>query len=755
MATRKTFIGNIKGPQGPKGADGKDGYTPVKGVDYFDGQDGKDGSTGPQGANGNDGVGIVSVKQTTTSTADDGNNVITVTLSNGNTSTFTVQNGSKGSQGEQGPQGKDGATGPQGPKGDTGPQGIQGATGSQGPKGDTGPAGKDGSDATVTATNVKNALGYTPAKQDDVDSLSEEIVDLKKRINQSNVQDAQGETVEEALAWLEENGDTSQVYLLPNGNIARYKTIEIIGGIEEVTERITGTFTEDQRLSTSSGNLTSLTGAITTPLIDLTPYGKQIVTIHLDGNSIDTCIWGSTSAVTGNSAVLYNNGTFLWGGYTGYTTHAGVTYKYINKNDVDVIIDLSVMSCTHARFSGVVGRVNTVSVSITYKKETQGGTESKWVDTGRGLISSDYDERLIALESDTASLKVRVKSLEDSIITSDTVPNYVLVEAEEVADKVLSVRNANSFVMALASDLHTNGSDTSSISVRHAGQGMNAINSMTQLDLVALLGDYEIYGFSYGTGDTDGEDARKSFKHAKKCFTDVSKGVPFMMLQGNHDELSTDTTEEARQKYYAYIGANNVGTVVDYNNKFRNYGYRDFENYKIRVIYLNTTDVTDNSVTGNCYVSTEQLNWLNTVALNFTDSEWVPIVLSHHPLNWDGMSSVLNALNTYKGTGKSILHFHGHLHNFRAETLGTNNVPTITIPNACFDRNNEYGTSSSYSDNIKSMYGDVDENGNQRQFNKTSGTENDTAFNVVVIDRENKKIHCFNYGAGIDREISY
>ena len=32
------------------------------------------------------------------------------------------------------------------------------------------------------------------------------------------------------------------------------------------------------------------------------------------------------------------------------------------------------------------------------------------------------------------------------------------------------------------------------------------INSMTQLDLVALLGDYEIYGFSYGDDDTDGED---------------------------------------------------------------------------------------------------------------------------------------------------------------------------------------------------------------------------------------------------------
>lgn len=57
-----------------------------------------------------DGVSVSSVIQTTTSTADDGNNVITVTLSNGTTSTFTVQNGSKGSDGAKGDTGTAGYT---------------------------------------------------------------------------------------------------------------------------------------------------------------------------------------------------------------------------------------------------------------------------------------------------------------------------------------------------------------------------------------------------------------------------------------------------------------------------------------------------------------------------------------------------------------------------------------------------------------------------------------------------------------------
>lgn len=74
---------------GTKGANGK---TPVKGVDYVD---------------GTNGVGIQSVEQTTTSTADGGSNVITVTKTDGSKSTFIVKNGSKGSQGYTPVKGKD------------------------------------------------------------------------------------------------------------------------------------------------------------------------------------------------------------------------------------------------------------------------------------------------------------------------------------------------------------------------------------------------------------------------------------------------------------------------------------------------------------------------------------------------------------------------------------------------------------------------------------------------------------------------
>ena len=54
---------------------------------------------------GKDGVGIQSVVQTTTSTEDGGTNVVTVTKTDGTSSTLQVKNGSKGSTGQAGADG--------------------------------------------------------------------------------------------------------------------------------------------------------------------------------------------------------------------------------------------------------------------------------------------------------------------------------------------------------------------------------------------------------------------------------------------------------------------------------------------------------------------------------------------------------------------------------------------------------------------------------------------------------------------------
>lgn len=112
---------NDKGMDNPepvniKGKDGKDGVSPTVSISTITGGyrltikdangtktvDIMDGEDGTPGKDGSEGVGIASIKQTTTSTADGGNNIFTVTLTNGTSATFTVKNGSKGNPGDKG-----------------------------------------------------------------------------------------------------------------------------------------------------------------------------------------------------------------------------------------------------------------------------------------------------------------------------------------------------------------------------------------------------------------------------------------------------------------------------------------------------------------------------------------------------------------------------------------------------------------------------------------------------------------------------
>ena len=395
-------------------------------------------------------------------------------------------------------------------------------------------------------------------------------------------------------------------------------------------------------------------------------------------------------------------------------------------------------------------------------------------------------EAMLDLYARLSSLDARLKTyaaeghLHDDLYVKkgeavDGVPSYVVDEGKAVAGKVTAVRDAYSFVFGAISDLHTNGTAAySADSILHAGMGLHEIHKRTRLDAVLNFGDVIV---------TDLEGAyAEGFPFVRSCLDDMTRGVPYIQMQGNHDEYDSAYTEaEEKQKYFAHIGANNTGVVTDWTNRHRNYGYRDFEDEKMRVVYLNSVDLstietTDSTLGGNdCYISGAQFKWFIETALDFSgksDAEnWSFVVCCHHPLNWYGvtMPKLLAVLKAYRDkasgsvvadgittsydfTGAKamlVAHFHGHLHNFRAETL--DGVPTITIPNACFGRNNEYGQNESQ----KEKWGDADANGTQRIFNKVSDSADDTSFNVIVVDRTNEVVHCINYGAGIDRVVSY
>ena len=151
---------------------------------------------------GTSGGSITKIEQTTTSDADGGENIITATLSNGESFNFTVKNGSKGStgakgdKGDTGTKGTDGVTptikaasganisavgtpsvtastsgttttftfnnlkGAKGDKGDTGATGARGATGATGATGPAGPGLLKVGTAAANASNCPTNAWY-------------------------------------------------------------------------------------------------------------------------------------------------------------------------------------------------------------------------------------------------------------------------------------------------------------------------------------------------------------------------------------------------------------------------------------------------------------------------------------------------------------------------------------------------------------------------------------------------------------------
>jgi hypothetical protein len=241
---------------------------------------------------------------------------------------------------------------------------------------------------------------------------------------------------------------------------------------------------------------------------------------------------------------------------------------------------------------------------------------------------------------------------------------------------------------------------------------------------------------------------------------------------------------------FPLYGAYNRGAVFHNGNKERGYCYRDFEDWKLRVICLNTSDLKDltpsDSARPIC-VSTTQGRWFAEtldMSSKTNASEWSILILSHAPLDWGKACIYLcdilkayveggtcNAVThdgvtiTYNYSGKNaatiIGNCHGHNHNFKVDylrrlvsgsTTEAISIKRFCIPNACFERSNERGENGleSGTDGVFDI-----EYGEETSYEKVAGTEKDTAFCVVTIDTVARKIYADCYGAGIDREISY
>ena len=389
--------------------------------------------------------------------------------------------------------------------------------------------------------------------------------------------------------------------------------------------------------------------------------------------------------------------------------------------------------------------------------------------------------------------KLNVKNGKDGK-DAETTPDYVIAEARETATKVLNHQSEDCFSLAWLSDLHIGNKykvdgvwiadETSNI---EAGQGLHEMSKRAPCDMISIGGD-----LACGANVTSHDEELSQLDDCTEYLRPATFHTPTLYLVGNHDDAPWRATANrlTRAELFSRFGKKNllVGAVSNDRDKGCNYGYLDFENRKMRVIYLDTHDkngwestncesgATESAYMNACNVSAKQLDFLANKALDFSKkenpAEWGIVVLSHIPLNFiagtltytdetSGKSyqcnvdNVITILTAYlsKGSG-SITHngetvnydfsaltdkaylyccVNGHRHCYEFREYGAKKIPAITCPNT--------------------RDGNERESADGKTYTKTAGTGESCSFNVITIDRVNNKIYADNHGAGIDREF--
>ena len=369
---------------------------------------------------------------------------------------------------------------------------------------------------------------------------------------------------------------------------------------------------------------------------------------------------------------------------------------------------------------------------------------------------------------------VRAIPIKDNIVHAD-IPDYIKAAALEVAKKVRAVQTEESITFIAMSDSHQ--LDTSSDIVtgnKHAGMAAKALAYiMPNIDFACFLGDY-----TAGSNTTTIEEGKRHFAEINADIDEAFDGIPQFRTVGNHDPLGYSYNQNGdylnQATLYSLIGKYNDDGITVMGSTTGGYCYRDFTDKKVRVICLNTAEMTSASSGGAENMTAEQKLWFANAlkSAGAKGSDWGIIVLSHHPLDWGNVLMASNIVHAYvEGTSITVTSghtinfsgsnsakflgaFHGHVHCFKSAKLNyiANSVGTeyqayrIAVPNMCFSRNNEYGQ------NNKAEYYGI-EFGEDTTHNKTAGTAKDTAFVVNVVNPSEQKIYSFCYGAGYDREI--
>lgn len=363
---------------------------------------------------------------------------------------------------------------------------------------------------------------------------------------------------------------------------------------------------------------------------------------------------------------------------------------------------------------------------------------------------------------------------------------------ENKENEVLALLDTDMFSFAYSTDHHDREFEDGRLNQTY--NVLNRVSKSLDVDAIVNAGDMISYGRAGDSIPYTLSDKAIGMGALKSVINKIDQKEKAFFAIGNHDyNGSSFSSIDGEQKSEWTVTPNETYNIlgrhqsdsVTWGSRSLMYYFKDFEDKKIRIIFLNTSDndwdfgstdvlkVDPLVVAG---VRQEQATWLANVALNLSDkpdkTEWHTLIVCHVPLvsedegmTWttkfennipirniikgfkEGLSGVASYTDTLysgvfdlnvpydfstQGASTTIGIFSGHNHLDRI-------VPIEGI--------NHITTAAGYADETTVAV----EGGVKRQPN----TYSEVALDVVLVDKMNKTVKLKRFGNGIDRNFNY
>lgn len=724
------------------------------------------------GVHGEETVGIESVVQTTTSTADNGVNVVTVTKTDGSTSTFEVRNGSKGSKGDPGA----GAT----HAWDGTVLTVTSASGTssanlKGEPGEDGNPGKDGVSPTVTtsksgkvttikitdASGTKTATindgadgaagksayqyategGYAGTETEFRQKLAKDIPSVAQEAGESESlvmsQKAVTDLVADALGTgggtaaeyetvdsVDEMADTSKSYVLSTtGTVWAYGETEPKPAYTNLADPNSADWLNGYRIN-SSGNTVENASAMVTNYIPC----KIDDVIRIQGLTFNNNARMYDSSKAG---IINTNMTTLLNG--GIATQSGdlTTLKAGYETATSKKSNTAYMRFSCAFASGYSAE----NVIITVNEEIKMSAGYGWYDTGLtpstgGGGGGNYVDLLVKVTENKANIEEldsRVIALETDADTL-TVPSFWQDAVDACIAKIKALQVGRSCVtFPFFSDNHQ----------RNGYAGILIAHIMKECHIP--------YAFFGGDSIDSGYIASEAVMiEQDKKFDTAMSYIPngrFCRAVGNHDgywavDANNKNFYTDAQNYELFLREESIAQNKHFGGD-GTYYYVDDVASQTRFIVLDTNDGT---------VEAEQIAWFRDTALK-VDTGWAVVVISHQPISNHYHANISNAAAVravVTESGAEIIGwFSGHIHRDRIYTGAATNTTDDTQGAAM-----GFTQVTITSDHTGIAYDDATKH-------TVANDDQSHAIDFVTINKATRTVHLTRLGIGADRSYSY